>query len=379
MTDARHRGFWHRTGLIGGAGAMVLLAASVEGCSDDNGTTSTASTGTSMSTSTGMGGTGGAGGEGSGGGGAGGGGGTGGMGGGSAMISLNAACTGTEGTFSTPFDATPDPEGINVYFTALNANGEATVFKGPAAGGGDCTPLYAGGDPLVAPFNIVITSDSKTLYIADSGSDDAAETDGGHVFTLQSMGGTPAVFTGTEGRRPRGIDIYKDADAELLYFTGTDPATGERGVFSVLAAGGQVSAVAKGAAFRDPSGIAVSSKKVAYVCDTTGTENEVANILAVDDQGNVTNVVSGLHAGYPCGIALTVDETFAFVSSIDPSTGTDVIARIKLDTKDVDFLSQGIDTFSESAGLHRARNANSYAWADSKANGMGTVFTVKLQ
>jgi len=374
MTDARHRGLWHRTGLIGGAGAMLLLAAAAQGCSDEPASTTTT---TSTSTSTGTGGTGGgAGGEGGGTGGAGGG--AGGAGGGSASIEISAACTGSDTSFSTPFDATPDPEGLNVYFTALNANGEAGVFKGPSAGGGACNPIHQG-DPLVAPFNIAIASDSKTLFLADSGSDDAAETDGGHVFTLQSMGGTPAVFTGTEGRRPRGIDIYKDADAELLYFTGTDPATGERGVFSVLAAGGQVSAVAKGAAFRDPSGIAVSSKKVAYVCDTTGTENEVANILAVDDQGNVTNVVSGLHAGYPCGIALTVDETFAFVSSIDPSTGTDVIARIKLDTKDVDFLSQGIDTFSESAGLHRARNANSYAWADSKANGMGTVFTVKLQ
>ena len=377
MTDARHKGFWHRTGLIGGAGAMLLLAASAEGCGGDDTTTSTtASTGTGMSTATC---TGGSGGEGGGNGGSGGTGGTGGSGGSSAMISLNEACVGNDATFSTPFDATPDPEGVNVYFTALNVNGDATVFKGPAAGGGACTPLYAGGDPLVAPFNIVITTDSKTLFIADSGSDDALESDGGHVFTLSSMGGAPAVFTGTEGRRPRGIDIYKDADAEVLYFTGTDPATGERGVFSVLAAGGQVAPVAKGAAFQDPSGIAVSTKKVAYVCDTTGTESGIANILSVDEQGNVAVLVAGLHAGYPCGIALTLDDAFAFVSAIDPLTGTDVIARIKLDTKDVDFLSQGIDTFTESAGLHRAKNANSYAWADSKANGSGTVFTVKLQ
>jgi len=374
MTDARHRGLWHRTGLIGGAGAMLLLAAAAQGCSDEPASTTTT---TSTSTSTGTGGTGGgAGGEGGGTGGAGGG--AGGAGGGSASIEISAACTGSDTSFSTPFDATPDPEGLNVYFTALNANGEAGVFKGPSAGGGACNPIHQG-DPLVAPFNIAIASDSKTLFLADSGSDDAAETDSGHVFTLPASGGAPAIFIGTEGRRPRGIDVYKDADAELLYFTGTDPITGERGVFSVISAGGQVSAVAKGAAFKDPSGIVVSSKKTAYVCDTTGTESEIANILSVDAQGNVTTLVSGIHAGYPCGIALTVDEGLLFVSAIDAATGTDVIARIKVDTKDVDYLSKGIETFTESAGLHRARNADSYAWADSKANGKGTVFTVKLQ
>jgi hypothetical protein len=78
-------------------------------------------------------------------------------------------------------------------------------------------------------------------------------------------------------------------------------------------------------------------------------------------------------------VALTADEGFLFVSSIDPALETDTIARIKLDTKDVDFLSQGIDQFTESAGLHRAKNADSYAWADSTANKTGTVFTVKLK
>jgi hypothetical protein len=379
MTDARHRGFWHRTGLIGGAGAALLLAAAAQGCSDEGTTTSTtASTGTG-GTGGGGGGEGGAGGTGGAGGAGGGAGGMGGAGGSSASIDISPACTGSADSFTTPFDATPDPEGVNVFFTALNANGEGGVFKGSAAGGGACSAIFQG-DPLVAPFNIVITSDNKTLFIADSGSDDAAETDGGHVFTLSPMGGSPpAVFTGTEGMRPRGIDVHKDADAETLYFTGTDPATGERGVFRVLSAGGAVSALAKGAAFKDPSGIVVSEKKVAYVCDTTGTESEVATILSIDDAGNVATVVSNIRAGYPCGIALTADEGFLFVSSIDPSTETDVITRIKVDTKDVDYLSQGIDQFTESAGLHRARNADSYAWADSKANGMGTVFTVKLK
>jgi len=100
------------------------------------------------------------------------------------------------------------------------------------------------------------------------------------------MGGSPpAVFTGSEGMRPRGIDIHKDANAETLYFTGTDPATGERGVFRVLSSGGAVSALAKGAPFKDPSGIAVSSKKIAYVCDATGTDSEIATIAEWVDAG----------------------------------------------------------------------------------------------
>jgi len=64
------------------------------------------------------------------------------------------------------------------------------------------------------------------------------------------------------------------------------------------------------------------------------------------------------------------------VSALDVDKQTDVVISVDIATKMPTFLSQGIDTFTESAGLHRAKKAgNTFAWADSTANG-GTVFRV---
>jgi hypothetical protein len=367
MTDARHRGFWHRAGLWGGAGAMLLVTAiASEGCSDPETrpTTATSTTTTSSTAgSTSSSGSGGAGGEG-------------GAGGGTAGLDITTACN--DDGFSTPFDATPDPEGINVFFTALDVQGKAGVWKGAVAGGAPCSPVHVG-DPLVAPFSIAATSDNKTLIIADLGSDDANESDAGHIFTMPIGGGVPTVLAGTEGRKPRGVDTRKDGAGDIVYFTGTDPVTKERGVFNVLAAGGPITKVASGAPFVDPSGIAVSATGKSYVCDTTGTPTGTANILVVEDTGMTSAYVSNLRVGYPCGIALTTNDQNLIVSAMDPATETDVLVTISLETKVVEYFSTGINTFTEPAGMHRAKNVETFAWVDSKANKFGTVFTVKLK
>jgi hypothetical protein len=346
---------------------MLLVAATAtEGCSDPETRPTSATTTSSSATTTGStssSGSGGAGGEGGG-------------GGGTAGLDITTACN--DDGFSTPFDATPDPEGINVYFTALDVQGNAGVWKGAVAGGAACTPVHVGA-PLVAPFSIAATSDGKTLVIADLGSDDAAETDAGHIFTLPTAGGAPTILAGTAGRKPRGIDTRNDGSGDIVYFTGTDPATGQRGVFNMLAAGGPITNVATGAPFVDPSGIAVSATGTSYVCDTTGTPTGTANILIVDGNGMTSAYVSNLRVGYPCGIALMTNQQTLLVSAIDPATETDVLVTISLETKAIEYFSEGINLFTEAAGMHRAKNVETFAWVDSKANKFGTVFTVKLK
>lgn len=362
MTDARQRSFWHRTGLVGGASAMLLFAASTEGCDSETEPRPTTSSTTSSSAVSST----------SGSGGAGGGGETGGSGGGSAVFEVNAACNGD--TFNTPFDATPDPEGLNIYFTALDPMGQAGVFKGPSGGGGPCAPIHVG-PPLVAPFGLAISTDSKTVYVADQGSDEA--NDAGHIFTLAATGGMPAVLTGTEGMKPRGLDTFKAQSGDVLYFTGKDKMTGAVGVFTW--GDGKLTTVASGAPFVDPSGIAVTGQGVSYVCDTIGTPAGKAKIIVVDQQGMATVYVTDLRVSYPCGVALSSNEQTLFVSGLDPLTETDAVIKISLEVKTVEYLTKDITIFTEAAGMHRAKNGKNIAWVDSKANKTGTVFNLTVE
>src|SRR5688572_30451359 len=67
--------------------------------------------------------------------------------------------------FASPFDGVPDPDGVNIYFTALVQGEEqpiAAILKVPSTGGEPTT--IASGDPLVAPYGIMISTDGQTLY-----------------------------------------------------------------------------------------------------------------------------------------------------------------------------------------------------------------------
>ena len=87
--------------------------------------------------------------------------------------------------------------------------------------------------------------------------------------------------------------------------------------------------------------------------------------------------MDGLSVGHPAGIALVNDESAVIVSALDSASGTDRVYRIALADHTVTQLSTTISGFYESAGLHRARNAEVFAWADSHANKHGTVYVLK--
>ncbi len=69
------------------------------------------------------------------------------------------------------------------------------------------------------------------------------------------------------------------------------------------------------------------------------------------------------------------------VSAFSPLKHTDAVIKIDAVTKDFAYVTDGIDTFVESAGLHRAKQrGNNFAWTDTTSNGnLGTLFKLTLK
>jgi hypothetical protein len=368
----RQKGIWGP--IVGLTGCTtVALALASQGCGGSDtgtgghaghggsgGTSGTSSSATTTSsTGTGTTGTGGAN--------------TGGMGGtGGVTGDLTAA-----GDGRSAFDATPDLDAAQIYFTAIDAAKGPGVFKVPGDGSNPTPVTVAAGAPFVSPFGIAIGTDGSKLYVTDPGAD--AGNDHGAIFVLSVASGAPTALAGSEDTTPRSLEVVKEGGADVVYFTGSDKADGQRGVFKIAASGGALTVLAKGAPFVDPSGIAVAADGTVYVADTVGSASRVANIIKVDKSGAATVFLADLRVGYPCGVALSFDEKTLLVSALDPAKGTDVLLQIDVATAvSQNPISGGIDTFYESAGLHRAKAKNVFAWADSSAGpASGRVFVVK--
>lgn len=281
-----------------------------------------------------------------------------------------------------PVDATPSPDGSQIYFIAfssrqgpdgLGMERVPAIFK-VAATGGAPAKLFEG-EPLMSPFGITISDDGQTLFIADSSADGNAEADRseGRVFSMSAGGGAPSALAGTEGITPAGVEAL----GASLYITGRKD--GKAGLFKTGIGGGAVSAVAVGAPFSDPGGVAIARNGDAYVIDTGSAVNgqSLASVVKVTADGKTEIVIDGLAVGHPAGIALVNDDSAILVSALDVGQGTDRVHRIELAGRTVRTLSTTIGDFYESAGLHRARNAEVFAWADSHANKTGTVYVLK--
>jgi hypothetical protein len=275
-----------------------------------------------------------------------------------------------ESSFTSPFDATPSPDGKAVYFTAIGADGTAGVFSASPSGG-DVRRLDSGG-VLVSPAGITMGPDGRQLFIADAAVDNDTSEKFGAVFVLPAAGGTPAVLPGTEGFDPRGVD----AVGSTLYFTAGPMSADGPGVYSTALAGGQPAPIASGAPFVNPSGLCVAQNGDVFVADTLASASKLAAIVQVSG-GRAALLVGDLGVGHPAGITLVQDESALLVSGLDPATETDLVYRIDLGaTPRTSTFNKGISTFSEPAGLHRAAGADIYAWADSLANDTGTVYVL---
>lgn len=279
-----------------------------------------------------------------------------------------------------PLDATPSPDGKDIYFIAsakvadedsIGTLRQAAIFKVSAAGG-PITKLFQG-DPLVSPFGITISNDGATLFIADSGAATSEDRSDGRVYALSVGGGSPSPLSGTEGLAPGGVEVMGDS----LYITGR--RDGRAGLFKIGLGGGDATAVAIGDAFVDPSGVAIGRDGVAYVVDSGSAAHgePLASVVKVAVDGRTETVISGLNVGHPAGIALSNDDKTLYVSGFDSGKGTDVVFTIDAATRELGEFTDTIADFQESAGLHRARNTDVFAWADSHANGTGTVYVLR--
>jgi len=277
-----------------------------------------------------------------------------------------------------PMDAVPSPDGKDIYFIAFSTQPDEdnigtvrlpAIFK--AVPGAAPVKLFEG-DPLASPFGITISNDGQTLFIADSGADTSEDRSDGKVFSMSVTGGAPAPLAGTEGLVPAGVDVMGD----FLYVSGRQ--NGQPGLFKTGMAGGSVTPVAVGGPFSDPGGVAVAHDGTAYVVDTGSpfTAQSLGSVVRVTADGKTDIIDDGLSVGHPAGIALVSDDSAVIVSALDPAEGTDRVYRIELVDRTRHTLSDTIGNFTESAGLHRARNTDVFAWADTHANQTGTVYVL---
>lgn len=281
-----------------------------------------------------------------------------------------------------PMDAAPTADGERVYYTALGQAEDGSSVPGIFATGvqgGEIETLLLG-DPLTAPVGISVSPDGARLFIADSAWMVADGNGAGAIVTMTSDGGTPSALSGTEGFIPRGLVIADVSDETWLYFTGVDPERGEAGVFRTSLEGGSVETVASGAPFVDPAGLAVTGDGVVYAIDalaSTDDQSGQAALIKIED-GAAERFVEGLGVGFPAGVAVPTDASVVLVSGLDPVSKRDRVFLVDPKSGALSVITEPFDDFTQPAGLHRAHDTNTFAWADSEANGAGTVYTLEL-
>jgi sugar lactone lactonase YvrE len=273
-------------------------------------------------------------------------------------------------------DAAPSPDGSRIYYLAVSNDGSDHPSPGvyavdtQAEGQGQTEELTLGA-PLLTPLGIESSLDGKTLFVADTAAGEGAS---GALFRIAAAGGAPSIIPGTEGYRPAGVVAGKQRGEEVLFFTGRDPETGVGAVYRIASAGGEVQRMASFDADSEPGGVALALNGDLYVADNAAGG---ARVLRVRDE-EVSVLVSEIGLGFPAGVALTSDDATLLVSGLDPQTKHDVVYAVSLASRKVGRVTQGISSYSESAGLHRAHDVNVFAWADSQAKGSGTVYSVNF-
>jgi sugar lactone lactonase YvrE len=277
------------------------------------------------------------------------------------------------GAFTAIFDAVPDPAGTTVYFTGIDAKGNVGVYSVPATGGA-ATAVQTGA-PFTAPFGITISSDGKTLYVADPGLDGGSDL--GEIVSLPVGGGTPKAVSGSADAFPRAITIDVSSGKDELVYTGVSTKTGALGVFQLPISGGTPTSLAEGAPFVDPSGVAVDGKGDVYVLDTQASKSYRGAIFKVSKSA-ATVFATDLWVGYPAGIAFTVDGKGLVVSGLEAAEGPDAVwsftvaGGVQTSLVSADHLS----SLTNAAGLHRAADVNVFAFVDSAGDGTDAVYVI---
>ena len=273
-----------------------------------------------------------------------------------------------------PLDAAPSPDGTVVYYITTGDNG-SVLASVPAAGGSATTIVQ--GAPLVKPTGVAVATDGSRVFVADQQAlQDSVAGKSGGVLQVGTAGTPEAtLLAGTEGRSPRGLDVVSEGGADVVYFTGLDPANGAPGLFRAPVAGGPVTTVATGSPFVSPDSVVVTAGGVAYVTDQ-GSGKGKGEVLKVSG-GTVTPVLSDLRLGTPAGVTTVNDDATLLVSSIDATSLSDQVLFLDLASGKTATATKVIGANKDSAGgLHRAHAAPVLAWADVQRP--GRVYRVEL-
>ena len=248
----------------------------------------------------------------------------------------------------TALDAAPDPGGKVIYFTTGGRLGPA-IFRVPATGG--TQRLVLAGAPLRGPEGLAVSADGRRLYVADRRA--------GHILVVPVGGASPRVLRGTAGYAPRGLEIQTLDGREHVVFSGR-ARDGRPTVMRIDARGAaRPTVVAKGSPLRAPDGIAIARGGAIYVSDHGAGGGRVVRIAG----GTVSTLARGIRLGHPGGIALTLDEGKLLVSSLS-SAGTAQVLIVDLATGATSTFDDVIGSNRAAGGLHRARAAVPFGWAD---------------
>jgi hypothetical protein len=285
--------------------------------------------------------------------------------------------------FTQPRGGVPLPDGSVALLATLEGQPETqTTLAGERVavllqppGGGMPTVLYAG-DAIVNPFDIDVSLDGKTLYVADPAAGRESE---GAILELAVGGGTAPTELAS-GYHPRSVTVASDG---TMFFSGIDPTSGDPGVFHL--ANGMTTAVFTGAPFVDPSGIALMKDGTVLVVDTCLFDAHAGNMPVIGSEAGIVRVkngaagifATGFATGYPAGIALSIDEASLIVSA-EGADRSDALYVFDVGNPAAEPLIVR-DEFSRfqdsSAGLKRAHDSNTFIWASLSANG-GTVYKI---
>lgn len=277
---------------------------------------------------------------------------------------------GEPGLYSSPLDATINADGTTIYFTALGDQGNG-VFSVPAAGGAET--ILAAGVPFVTPQGLDISSNDDALYVAD------AEASGsGQIYVVRLADGSVKPVAGTEGTAPRGVEIFTEDGEDVVYFSGVDLNDGQPALMKVVASGGTLVTVAKGAPLVDPVGMALTRDGTLYVVDRAASGNGLGSVFRIQD-GEIKVIADQVRTGEFPGTALTLDESALLVSALDRNRDSAQVLVVELATGNRMIVNKVIAANKGAGGLHRSQGQNTFAWADSTSGSSGgRVYRVRL-
>ncbi|MFT3775470.1 MAG: hypothetical protein QM820_59745 [Minicystis sp.] len=109
--------------------------------------------------------------------------------------------------------------------------------------------------------------------------------------------------------------------------------------------------------------MAVTKSGTVYVLDAQGSKTHRANVYSFDGT-SLTEFLPDVRVGYPSGLALGLDDKTLVISSLDATKGSASLLIIDIFSKEPSSLPTdgSLDTKFEPGGLHRARNAQKFAW-----------------